>query len=364
MRKNFRFNLQEIAGAIGDYGTLLPIVIGVAVITEANLSHILFFFALSYIGTGVYYKLPVPVEPMKAIGVIAIAGTLSVAEIASAGILMGLTLLILGLTGGIELIKSYVPMCLVRGIQLGLALILMREAFNFITADWQLGLVSLAIVLVFTFAPILDISSLVVFVLGLSLGIYLYGIPSVTYFSLPKIIIPTAPELWSGFLHGAVPQLPLTLGNAVLATSLLITDLFGDKVPEKRLVLSMSFMCLASSPFGGFPMCHGAGGLAAQYRFGARTGGSNIISGVLLLFISFFFAAPDLAQLIPYGALGALLFFSGLELTKSAVKTDKALFTAITGIIALFSGITVSFGIMLAFYWVMKHFMSEKYFST
>lgn len=74
LEKDFRFNLEEFAGAIGDYGTLLPIILGVALVVDVNLSAIFFFFALSYIFTGLYYKLPMPIEPMKAVGAIAIAG--------------------------------------------------------------------------------------------------------------------------------------------------------------------------------------------------------------------------------------------------------------------------------------------------
>ncbi|MDY6827128.1 MAG: putative sulfate/molybdate transporter [Bacillota bacterium] len=363
MEKDFRFNLHEIAGAIGDYGTLLPIVMGVAVVSEVNLSHILFFFALSYIATGIYYHLPMPVEPMKAIGVIAIAGTLSAAEIAGAGILMGLILLLLGITGSIEYIKKYIPSCIIRGIQLGLALTLMKQALNFIISDWQLGLVSLFLVLLFTFAPILDISALVVFAIGLAVGIYYHGLPPITYFSLPHLLIPTTRELLGGFVNGVLPQLPLSLGNAVLATSLLITDLLNRRVPEKKLVLSMSLMCLISAPLGGFPMCHGAGGLAAQYRFGARTGGSNIISGIILLIVALFFAGPELTGLIPYGALGALLLFSSFELGKSAVRTDNFFFTATTGIIALFFGITLAFVILFLLYWLFHYLKINKLFN-
>jgi MFS superfamily sulfate permease-like transporter len=99
-------------------------------------------------------------------------------------------------------------------------------------------------------------------------------------------------------------------------------------------------MCLFSVPFGGFPMCHGAGGLAAQYRFGARTGGSNIISGVVLLAFAMLFATPQLEQTIPFGALGALLFYSGLALLRTARKTDDNLITVLTGIIAFLLGMT------------------------
>ena len=356
MQNPFRLNWQETAGALGDYGTLLPIIIGVAAVTEVDLSYILFFFATSYIITGLYYKLPIPVEPMKAIGVVAIGGTLSSAEIAAAGIFMGLLLLLLVFTGGINFIKNIVPECIIRGIQLGLALILLREAFNFIAADWQLGLISVSLVLIFTLAPILDVSALVVFALGLGWGIYYYGPPPLTFLSWPDLVIPAAGDLWVGFWHGAIPQLPLTLGNAVLATTLLVKDLFHKKVPEKQLMLSMSLMCLISSTLGGFPMCHGAGGLAAQYRFGARTGGSNIISGIILLLVAVFFASPQLVNILPFGALGALLLFSGLELIKSATKTEHLLITVITAAIALFGGMPLALGVMLVYYWIARYF--------
>jgi len=83
--QSFRFNIREFAGAIGDYGTLVPIVFGVVAVTDMRLGPILFFFGLSYIAAGLYYKLPMPVEPMKAIGAIAIAGNLNAMEVAGAG---------------------------------------------------------------------------------------------------------------------------------------------------------------------------------------------------------------------------------------------------------------------------------------
>ncbi len=150
--------------------------------------------------------------------------------------------------------------------------------------------------------------------------------------------------------------MPLTLGNAALATSLLIDDLFKQKVPEKKLIKSMGVMCLVSCPFGGFPMCHGAGGLAAQYRFGARTGGSNIISGVILLIVALLFASPELVHIIPFGSLGALLFFSGISLGKSALKTEGVFITLTTGLLALFLGITFAFALMMGVYYVDRHF--------
>ncbi len=360
MREDFRFNLPEIAGALGDYGTILPIAIGAAIVTESDISHIFFFFALSYILTGLYYRLPIPVEPMKAIGVLAIAGTLTSAEIASAGLFMGIILFLVAVTGAIDSIKRQVPTSIIRGIQLGLALTLMHESFHFLATDWQLGAISILLILFFTLSPILNISALVVFILGLSVGIVEHGPPPVTLLSWPTFIHVSFADLGAGLLKGVLPQLPLTLGNAVLATSLLIKDLFHREVPEKKLMLSMSFMCLLSSPFGGFPMCHGAGGLAAQYRFGARTGGSNLVSGILLLLVALFFATPHLVKVFPLGVLGALLFFSGLALLKSALKTENNFFTIMTGLLAVWAGLAVAFGSMLLLHKVVTYFAKKR----
>src|ERR1700681_3569926 len=69
------------------------------------------------------------------------------------------------------------------------------------------------------------------------------------------------------------------------------------------------------SPFGAMPMCHGAGGLQAQYRFGARTGLAPIIFGVVVLMLAIGFAdhAAALFAIIPIGAVGALLILAGTD---------------------------------------------------
>jgi len=359
MEKDFRFNLEEAAGAVGDYGTLIPIIIGAAAVTDINLSSVLFFFALSYIATGLYYKLPMPVEPMKAIGAIAISGGLTAGEIAGAGIMTGIIFLLIGITDAMKYIKKYVPIWLVRGIQLGLALTLMRTALNFLNTNLFLGTAAVLTIILFYFTSIPDISSLIIFVFGIGVGIYYNGLPPIVSFNWPVFSIPEMENIISGFINGTVPQITLTLGNSVLATSLIIHDLLGRDVEERKIVSSVGLMCIIPSLFGGFPMCHGAGGLAAQYRFGARTGGSNIISGVILLFAAFFFASPEIINIIPFSILGALLFFSSLQLLRSAVKTDNRVYTAVTGIAALFFNMTTAFLLMLIFYIVKTKFFKE-----
>lgn len=341
---------------MGDYGTLLPIVIGVSVVTEMDLARMLFFFGVAYLATGIYYKMPIPVEPMKAIGVIAIAERLSAGEIAGAGIGMGMVLLFFALTGTMDFIKKVVPVPLVRGIQLGLGIALVEQAFRMMWQDPYLGVLAFVIVLVYSLSSRMDVSALMVILLGIAVGIFRFGIPPVSLMTMPTLALPGIQEFFKGFAIAALPQIPLTIGNAVLATSLLVADLLERQVKGQQLLLSMSAMCIVSVPFGGFPMCHGAGGLAAQYRFGARTGGSNIISGSLLLLIAIFFATPQLELVIPFGALGALLFYSGLALLQTAMKTDDRVFAVVTGVLSFLLGLLWAFLIMLLFHWVKKTF--------
>jgi MFS superfamily sulfate permease-like transporter len=353
--------LEEIAGAIGDYGTLIPIVLGMAIVSHLDLGNILLFFSAWYIITGLYYRMPVPVEPMKAVGAIVIAGGLSKGEIAASGIVLGILLLALGAFGGMKLIQEKVPHSVVRGIQLGLALILVRTAVGFIAGDPTLGTLCVIIAIVFLVASRLrgipNASALVILILGITIGIARSGFPGVTVISAPDIVVPTVRDFLRGSWVLALPQAPLTVANAVLATALLMKDLLGRRVSPDTLAKSMGLMNLTSVPFGGVPMCHGAGGLAAQYRFGARTGGSNIISGLLLLPVALFFAGPQFIAIIPLGVFGALLVFTALELGRHGIKTDAPLVTAVVAILALVINITAGFaaGMVLAYSLRTKH---------
>lgn len=344
---DFRFSLEEIAGAVGDYGTLIPIVLGVAIVSHVNLGHILLFFSIWYIITGLYYKLPVPVEPMKAVGAIVIAEGLSKNEIAASGMIVGILFLGLGCVKGMKFLQEKVPRSVIRGIQLGLALLLMKTSVNFIIKDYFLSMVCIVIVILFFTAKkmrrIPDVSALIVLLVGVFVGLYTHGIPPITVMPLPKLIVPTFHDTIRAAWSLALPQAPLTMTNAILATALLMQDLLHREVDPDRLSLTIGLMNVTSVPFGGFPMCHGAGGLAAQYRFGARTGGSNIISGFILLPVALFFASPDFVALIPLGVLGALLIFVAVELGSHSLKTDSYIVTGAVGILALVGGMTIAF---------------------
>ncbi len=298
--------------------------------------------------------MPVPVEPMKVVGAIVIAEGLSSNEIAASGIVMGVIFLVLGLCKGMNFIQGKVPKNVIRGIQLGLALILIKTSIKFITGGYTIAIICIAIIILFSIAGKLripNISAIIIMLLGVTIGIYNFGIPKITLISSPPVIIPNIKEFIDGSWLLVIPQIPLTVTNAILATALLISDLLHRETNPDKLSISIGLMNLTSVPFGGFPMCHGAGGLAAQYRFGARTGGSNIISGLILIPIALFFASPEFVAIIPLGIFGALLIFIAIELGKHSFKTDSYIVTGVTAVLSLITNITVAFivGMILAF---------------
>ena len=338
-----RFNAEEWAGAVGDFGTLLPIAFGVAMVTGMNLSSILLGFGLAYIFTGLYYRLPMPVEPMKAIGVVAIAGTLTSGQVIASGLMLGILLLLLGYSGTMGRLRMVVRDRVIRGVQLGLALLLIKVSFDFMRQDVLLAVGACLIIIGFQILRFRDVSALAALGLGILVGVLAHGFPPIVL-SLP--ISPVFPR-WADFpgalYQGVLPQLPLTVANAIFATSLLTRDLLNQSVSDDRLAKTMGGMCLVGGFLGAMPMCHGSGGLAAQYRFGARTGGSNLISGLILLVLAMFVATPHVLPILPVGVLGALLLFSSVELVKVAFRTDGPLVTLLTGILAPLTNLGLAF---------------------
>jgi MFS superfamily sulfate permease-like transporter len=169
-----------------------------------------------------------------------------------------------------------------------------------------------------------------------------FGIPLDFY-------VPGADELISGAYKAGIAQIPLTLTNAVLATSLLASDLFKEKVSNRKLSTTIGATNVVAPFLGGFPMCHGAGGMAAHYRFGARTGGADIMIGALFVAVSFV-ATSDMLMIIPGGILGVLLLFAGLEMLRYAIKTDHIAITGVMGLVTLFIDATIGLGTGILLY--------------
>jgi MFS superfamily sulfate permease-like transporter len=357
-----KFSLSELAGSLGDFGTIIPLIIAVGLVSDVNIRYVLLFFGIWFILTGLYYRLPIPLEPMKAIAVIVIAGGISSGEIAAAGLILGIIFLVLGYGRLFEVIDRWVPESVVRGIQLGLALLLFKASADFVIKDPFFFIAGIVIIIVFLvlfrYRRVPDLSSLCVIGVGLLGGLYLYGIPAMSFIPAPQLVIPLPSDFSSALKTLVLPQVVLTIANAILATSLLTKDLFSVDIPPKKLSTSIGLMNLTSVPFGGFPMCHGAGGLAGQYRYGARTGGANVYAGLIFLFLALFLSAPQVLYIIAIGVLGALLVFVGIEMARYSLRTDSLAITGIIGILALLSSMTIAFivGLVIAYLlaWIGK----------
>ena len=318
--------LLECSGACGDLGTFIPHVIGAMTVAGLAPAGVLFGFAAFLIATGLYYGLPLPVQPMKAISAVILTGGLRPGEVAAAGVMIGIVLLVLGLTGWIGGLARAIPQSVSAGLQLGLGLLMGMLGLKLMLETPWLGLGSLALLFALTRVPHCPAAPLVLaaaVLVGWATG--KAGIRSTamaTTPGLPHLVVPNWPEVWRGFEVAVLPQLSLTLTNAVIVTASVARELFpstGSVANERRLALSSGIANVLLCPFGAMPMCHGAGGLAAQFRFGARTGLAPIIFGAVLLVLAVTFAdhAAALFALIPIGAVGSLLIFAGTDLAIS-----------------------------------------------
>ncbi|MDE2143191.1 MAG: putative sulfate/molybdate transporter [Elusimicrobia bacterium] len=323
-RPPLRFDRRELAGAFGDLGTDFPLLVGLVLACGLNGGGVLAIAGALQIATGLLYRMPMPVEPLKAMAAIAIAQKLPPGVIAGAGITLGAMMLFLTATGLLEGIARAVPKSVVRGIQCGLGLQLATlAARQFLpaggAAGWILAAASAAIVVVLMGNERLPPALLVV---GLGLayawaaGLDPRALAGGFGFHLPSFAPPTAADAGRGFLLIAVPQLPLSLGNSVLATRQVSQDLFPDRAPSIRKIgFTYAAMNLIAPLFGGVPSCHGSGGMAGHYAFGARTGGSVVIYGALFLILGLFFggAFAQVVAAFPKPTLGVLLGFEGLS---------------------------------------------------
>ena len=325
-----KFSMLEFSGGLGDLGTFIPLVAGISIVTGMDLGIILIFAGIFNILTGLLFGQPIPVQPMKAIAAVAIAEQLLPAEIAAAGLLAGAIVFVLGSSGLITKVEHLIPKSIIRGIQLGVGLKLALKGISFISEMPIIGLNSITTAL-FIGVGILILKKVNKFPTALLLfgsGLFILFLLTPEALlqinvSLPSFhfIIPSSENWLTGLTRGALPQIPLTLLNSVFAVCILSGDLFPDKkISTGKMATSVGLMNLIGCGFGGLPMCHGSGGLAGQYHFGARTGGSVVILGVIKLLVGLFLgvSAMQLIQLYPLSILGIMLIFAGYELARPA----------------------------------------------
>jgi MFS superfamily sulfate permease-like transporter len=364
-----RFDRMEWAGACGDLGTLIPFVVAYIAVVKMDPFGVFFSLGASMLASGLYYKTPFPVQPMKAIGAVAATqaaqtATITQGTIYGASLVTGLVWLLLGLSGAARRFGRWVPRSVVVGIVLGLGLGFMLEGIKMMSSGWLIAAIAMigtllllknkaipAMFLLLLFGLACAVAKKPDILLSLAGLKVQFRLPSIALFSVS----------WKDIAIGgallALPQLPLTLGNAVIAIAEENNRLFPDRpVTENEVATSTGVMNLLSATCGGVPMCHGAGGMAGHVAFGAKTGGAPIILGVILLLIAFFLngSVGIILELFPRAVLGVILFLTGAQLALGSCDFSKnkeeRFITLVTAAFSMWNvGLAFIAGVLLAY---------------
>ncbi|KAJ1679598.1 hypothetical protein EV182_001718 [Spiromyces aspiralis] len=392
-RMKQHFCLAEFSGALGDIGTFVPILISMSQKGQTSLGASLFFAGLFNILTGFYYGIPMCVQPMKSIASIAMTNGFSHGEVAGAGIILSCIVFGLGLTRLIWLVSRFIPLPVVRGLQLGTACQLTKTAVSNIksghaTAFWgdnikwsdnSWWLLASFIFVVIFYERRRVPTAMIIFIIGLILALIMtrvahdYGLVHAGARFI-HVTVPTSYEFREGFLQAGLGQLPLTLLNSVIALAALVYDLYpGYHLNISNIALSIGSMNIVGCFLGSMPFCHGSGGLAGQYFFGARTELSLYALGFfkVLLAVIFGDSLLGIVKHFPQSILAVMLFIAAVELGVNArhftlhhglpyrVREDFVILVATSASLVGFShdGLGFITGMIIAcIFWLRRHY--------
>ncbi|MHB1457262.1 MAG: putative sulfate/molybdate transporter [Armatimonadota bacterium] len=328
---------HELLGSFADLGTLLPLMLGLIICNGISPSTTLILLGFTYILVGAYYRLPVPVQPMKALAMIAITTGASTGQIRAAAWWMAIILLIFGTTRLADKLSDVFPKFLIHVLQLNLGIMMIRTGMKFLLSYPAI------------------------------LADVIPGAHKIAGHAADVGLLPSLFDFTSALVLLVLPQLPLTIGNAMLATRDCALNYFGDKgkhVTPSRLALSMGIGNFAAALIGGMPICHGAGGMTAHYRLGARTGVACMIIGLFLLIIGIFEgnSAAAMLSMIPAAILVILLGYVGIRHAMLAQESFRTPVMAVVMISSAIAGwftnnILLSFGVGLAVNFLLANVM-------
>ncbi|MEF8799642.1 MAG: putative sulfate/molybdate transporter [Halolamina sp.] len=338
-RRSISFSRGELTGAIGDSVTVLPIAVAIGALTELSLGRMLLGFAAFQVIWGLRYGLPVSVEPMKALAALVVAGALSPNELVVAGLLAGVALLLLGATRSLGKVAEYIGEPVVRGVQLAVALILLETGVRLSLDALPVAVLGVVAAGAVTLAGYRRASALGVLALGVGLALLGNGVPAL---QVPAFVlsVPATSAFTRPAVEATVAQLAMTVGNAAVATSLLLSQYYDADASPDELATSMGVMNLLAVPLGALPMCHGSGGVAGKHAFGARTAGANLILGGLYAVAAL--SAGAIAA-FPLAVLGVVLALVAAELGRAGLDTTHLPTTVAIGVLGLLTNVGVAF---------------------
>ena len=354
--KDIKFDRNEWSGAFGDIGTDFPLIVGMILAAGLDSASVLVTFGVMQIFTGSFYKMPMPIQPLKAMATIVITQKISPNILYGGGLAIGISMLLLNITKLIDWISRVVPKAVIRGIQLGLGIKLGLLALqDYVIADGVAGyyLAAAAFLLaIFLLGNRKYPPAIFIIMLGMFYA-FVFKIDGHSFINavgihLPQIHTPTWADILTGFLILTIPQIPLSIGNSILATNQIANDWYPKRtVTIRKISYTYSLINLINPFFSGIPTCHGSGGIVGHHTFGGRTGGSVIIYGCLYIFLGLFLSQgfDTLVHIFPLPILGILLLFEslGLMLLVQDVTDSKSSF-----MIALLVGL-ISGGIQYGF---------------
>ena len=360
---------RELAGAVADVGVLIPIAVALIVTNGLSPTAVLIPAGALYVVAAGVYRLPVPVQPLKALGAIAIAKGLGVDDIAAAALLMGAIFLALGATGLIDLAGRAFPRPLIRGVQLTVGLLFLKIAWGLVAQppksfsghalepSWAVPLGALIVAL----ALALRRWPIALILVGVGVGVALADAGGEIHFGPSDVSFPSlhGATFWTALTVLVLPQLPLSFANSCLATADAARVYFGDaarRVVPGRLAATLGAANLLSGTIGGMPVCHGAGGLTAHFAFGARTWRAPFAIGVTLVALALGVGSGLAAFLtaFPVPVLAGLLATAGvlhIALLRDLRRVRDLVLAVAVGTIGFELNLLWGLGFGLAAFW-------------
>jgi SulP family sulfate permease len=348
--RRFRPALGDVSGAVADLGILVPLVAALVLVNGLDAGSVLLFAGLLVIVSGIAFGIPFPVQPLKALTAVAVAQQVAPEVIHAAGLEIGVFLLLISIRHLADLGARLFTHPVVRALQVGVGLLLVITAIKLIqkppdvfrgtlSSPWP-ALLTVAAVGVVVWAARRKRYALAVVLLGAGIVATLVsagGPATGLSIHLPSLALPGWGAMGTAFLLLVVPQLPLTFGNAVVATTELSHEYFGPsaaRVTPSRVCVSAGIGNVVSALGGGMPMCHGAGGLTAHYRLGARTAGMNLMLGAVLVGLGVFLGPqiPGILGTLPVWVLAAFLLYAGVR--HAWLVTDLRGFSLVLALVA------------------------------